>query len=382
MPPTLSIPPTQCKPSALRQLGARRLTRAHLALKRRNGFTQQAKDFGAKVSAALAQELGSPFALEAHLIEARSIPANELADVAAFAVFDLGATASHAVLELELPFVVAALASLGAREVCPAGPVLRLTRIEEATLGYLLLSALNAASGDSFSALLRPRLRRVTLERSAALAPLPLRQPHLGMDLRFSLGELRGAGRLYLPASPMRPLIDAAPMDAAEPLEPELGDVPMQLTCHLAPVTLTRAEAARLRVGDAVVLENASLSEGCLSAPARLRSPLFLLEGVLSPSGFTFQRARTRASPQESAMKSFPDRTEVTPQLPIEVEVVLTRFRLSLAELATLKPGALLALQITAQEPVTLRIGERTIARAELVDIEGEVAARILSLSR
>ena len=66
--------------------------------------------------------------------------------------------------------------------------------------------------------------------------------------------------------------------------------------------------------------------------------------------------------------------------LPVEVEVELTRLRLSVAELATLRPGAILPLRINGSDPVLLRVGDRAVARAELVEIEGEVGARVLSL--
>ena len=66
--------------------------------------------------------------------------------------------------------------------------------------------------------------------------------------------------------------------------------------------------------------------------------------------------------------------------LPVEVEIELTRLLLPVSELAALRPGGVLPLRISASEPVVLRIGERAVASAELVDIEGEVGARILAL--
>lgn len=74
------------------------------------------------------------------------------------------------------------------------------------------------------------------------------------------------------------------------------------------------------------------------------------------------------------------ERSEGLPPLPVDVEIELTRMTMSLSELAALKPGALLPLRVSASEPVLLRVGDRAVARAELVDIEGEVGARILCL--
>jgi type III secretion protein Q len=49
-------------------------------------------------------------------------------------------------------------------------------------------------------------------------------------------------------------------------------------------------------------------------------------------------------------------------------------------DLAGLRPGAVLPLRINPADPVTIRIGERVLAKAELVEIDGEVGARILSI--
>lgn len=73
-------------------------------------------------------------------------------------------------------------------------------------------------------------------------------------------------------------------------------------------------------------------------------------------------------------------RSEAMPPLPVDVEIELTRLLLPLSELAALKPGTLLPLHVNASSPVLLRVGDRVVARAELVEIEGEVGARILAL--
>ena len=75
-----------------------------------------------------------------------------------------------------------------------------------------------------------------------------------------------------------------------------------------------------------------------------------------------------------------PSSVVTPPPLPLDVEVELTRIRLSLSELGTLRPGTVLPLHINAAEPVVLRVGDRNVARAELVEIEGEVGARIVAL--
>jgi flagellar motor switch/type III secretory pathway protein FliN len=72
--------------------------------------------------------------------------------------------------------------------------------------------------------------------------------------------------------------------------------------------------------------------------------------------------------------------TERQAQLPITLEVELARVELSVGELARLEPGAALPLALDRRGLVTLRAGERAVARGELVEIDGAVGVRILSL--
>ena len=62
------------------------------------------------------------------------------------------------------------------------------------------------------------------------------------------------------------------------------------------------------------------------------------------------------------------------------LEVELARVDLPLSEIARLEPGAALPLGIDRRGLVTLRVGERAVARGELVDVDGAVGVRILSL--
>lgn len=66
--------------------------------------------------------------------------------------------------------------------------------------------------------------------------------------------------------------------------------------------------------------------------------------------------------------------------LPVDVEIELARIRVPLSQLAVLRPGGVLPLHINAAQTVTIRIGDKAVARAELVEIEGEIGARVLSL--
>jgi type III secretion protein Q len=114
---------------------------------------------------------------------------------------------------------------------------------------------------------------------------------------------------------------------------------------------------------------------GALHGPVSLLRPGVRLEGALGAEGFQHARAELRSASQEV--------THVDPalsELPVELEVELARVSLSLAELGALQPGVIVPLRVSAGDPVFLRAGDRRVGRAELVEVEGEVAARILEL--
>ena len=72
--------------------------------------------------------------------------------------------------------------------------------------------------------------------------------------------------------------------------------------------------------------------------------------------------------------------TQRMAQLPVVLEVELARVEVTLAELARLEPGGILPLTLDRRGLVTLRAGERAVARGELVDVDGAVGVRIIDL--
>lgn len=66
--------------------------------------------------------------------------------------------------------------------------------------------------------------------------------------------------------------------------------------------------------------------------------------------------------------------------LKLELAVELGRLQLSAAQLLALEPGDVLALDRPLRAAVDLRVGDRTIARGELCDVEGEAGVRLLEV--
>ena len=66
---------------------------------------------------------------------------------------------------------------------------------------------------------------------------------------------------------------------------------------------------------------------------------------------------------------------------PIELSVEVARFRLSVEELAAMRPGEILISGRQIGEPVVLRAGDKAVAKGELVNVDGEVAVRLISIA-
>ncbi|WP_228564850.1 type III secretion system cytoplasmic ring protein SctQ [Myxococcus sp. AB036A] len=364
----------------LRRLGARRLTRAHLVLAERpqaGGLGREALD---AVMAALTRELGCPVHAEARFLESVVSPSVGLGEPAIFALLELSAVGGTAVLELE-----PALAFMGLERIAGAGQrpgvVTELARLEEATLAYVLLVALSAvrAAGGAYP-WLGPRLVGVTMSRSDVVARLDPREPLVGIEVMVSVGESRAGARLLLPSQVVQTVFQALPVERAPGIAPEVLAASLEARCLVGQTPLPANALDALVVGDVVVFEGVRKQAGQLFGPGRLVTRGFALSGDFLAEGFSLTRAQGRGIPQESDMVAVNKQEEGMPPLPVDVEIELTRVMIPLSELAALKPGALLPLHINASEPVVLRVGDRAVARAELVEIEGEVGARVLAL--
>lgn len=373
-------PSTARKLSRLSRLGTRRLARAHVTLGERPRVAQLAQQVLKGVCDALSRDIGCPVTAKARLLEAVILPSSGLSHSAAFAVFELSGLGGTAVLELEPLVLFAAMERLAGASQKP-GPVTRLTRLEEATFAYLLLSALSTVRGhDELYRRFAPRLCGVSMSRAEVVGAMDLRQPHVGIELSLTVGQTTAGGRLVLPSSVLDVGLRDLPTERDPAIAPEVLAAALWTRCFIGSTPLPHDAFEAITVGDVILFEGVRREGETLFGPGRLVTHGFALSGDFRPDGFSLTRARTRAFPQESNMVAMNERIEGMPPLPVDVEIELTRLMLPLSELAVLKPGALLPLHISANEPVVLRVGDRAVARAELVEIEGEVGARILAL--
>lgn len=348
-----------------------RVTRAHLAVASRPSLQGSLAEATRRVSGRLGEVLACEVGCEARLLNATLHPFSHLAARALFVTVELGGE-TLAVLELDLLTVGALLKQVTGSADLAATPLV-LTRIEEAALGWLALTTLSAMRQEPVLAALAPRLVSLSLDRGEVLQQLDGRRRHVAVNLDLAIGGTRTSGRLLLAAQWLQARVDAMPAEPPPAPGPGLLAAALPARCIFGWTMLGRAEARALGRGDVVLFPGVTQGPQGLHGPARLLAPSFELRGSFTAAGFTLTRAFERPT-QEPSMSSN------DPTVPVEVEIELTRLRIPLDQLGTVRPGQVLPLHVNAASQVVLRIGDRAVARAELVEVEGEIGARITTM--
>lgn len=259
---------------------------------------------------------------------------------------ELPAVPAVAVLEADPALVVRLVDRLaggdGAPRDVPAASTL--TPLEQATLELLVLLAVDGACAvRQVDDALAPRLTRA--------AP-PEADGALSIELELRAGADRGRARVLLPAGAVRAL--------SSPPELARARLPVSASIRQGTVALLPGELEALEAGDVLLLRDAEGPGAALVLPGGFRAT-----GALDPEGLHVKELSMSVR---------------TPQIPITLDVELCRVEVTLSELARLEPGAVLPLAIDRRGQVTLRAGDRAVARGELVEVEGAVGIRIESL--
>jgi type III secretion system YscQ/HrcQ family protein len=311
------------------------------------GYAELTREARALGQEALAAAVGSLSALLGRdvRIGARAVPACGSVRVASARVsLDLPALPAHAALEVE-PALVVRLVDLLAGGPGAAAGATALTPVERAALDLFALAAIDGAcSLERVERRLAPRLARGPCD---VLSPLEV-------ELEVHAGDVAGRARLLVPAAALRALREAPPPDA-----PALAlALPAALRAGVA--TIAADELDALAPGDVVLFDRPAdgledlVVTGRVCARGRREDGTFRVE--------------------EATM------TERRGQLPIALDVEIARLEVPLADLARLEPGMAFPLGVDRRGLVTLRAGERAVARGELVEIDGAVGVRILAL--
>jgi type III secretion protein Q len=323
----------------------------------------------------MAELLSLSVELSPRLLPSVSKPSSTLPRRSVFGLFELSAIGLPAVLEVEPPLALALLETLsGGRP--SRGPSMAMTRVERAAWGFLLLESLHALQSEPF---IRqhwaPRLIAVHDFREEFIRHLP-GGAWLTLDICVRAAGVEGTARMHLPAMAVQCALEATEAEQRPKSDAGLRNLVMSFSVE-AGARLPIRDWARIGSGDVVMLEGIA-SVYSPAGTVALRSPWFELTGSLDAGMFRLHRARRRIPLNEVAMSTGPD--DVTCSLPLELQVELGHAKLSLEELHGLSPGTVVPLQVNLASPVVLRLGTRAVARAELVDVDGAIGARILNL--
>ncbi len=363
------------RPIDLTQL--RPWSRAALAVQKARSMREAGAAAAAAAVQAIAGEIKSPLGCTPRLLEAPSRAAG-LPDGCCYLVLALGVDGRRALIELETGFAAALVDRLSGG-TCPAFAPQEPSAAEVAALSYLALHGLRAVrSIAAIEKALAPRFLFLARDSREAAALLSRERSWVSVELDLTVGDVSGFGRLLLPSTTAVRMARAfAKEQAPAPVAPAIAAAQLDARLLAGIADLTADDLAQLEVGDAVVLAGLRRSEsGVTGEDARLEFPHFHLNGRFEDGRFTLMSVTDVIAP-EALMH---DTATQLSSLPIEVQVELAKLKVPLSKLDSLQPGSVLDLGVALTDAVVLRIGDRAVAQAELVDIDGELGARIIAL--
>lgn len=257
---------------------------------------------------------------------------------------ELTALPGTAAIEVDARLAVALLDRLAGGPGA-AEPASSVTPLERSALELALLAALDGLSTlPDVEERLAPRLARPAGEPA----------PGLAVDLAIAVGAHAGHARLTLPPAAVSAL------GRYGPPSPAAGALPLELSLRGGAAPLLHEELAALSPGDVLLFDPPPPGRLTAVAPGGLR-----VVGAASDGGLLVEEIQ------------MPDPSS---EWPITLEVELARVPVTLGELARLEPGSILPLPIDRRGTVALKLGDRTIGRGQLVDVEGAVGVRIDTL--
>lgn len=360
------VDPTQLRP----------ISRAALAVQKASSLCEAGVAASVAVVQAIAGEIKSPFTCTPRLLEAPSRAAG-LPEGCCYLVLALGVDGRRALIELETGFAAALVDRLSGG-TCPAFAPQEPSAAEVAALSFLALHGLRAVrSVTAIEKALSPRFLFLARDSREASALLGRERSWISIELDLAVGEVGGFGRLLLPGPTAVRLARSFPRDPqASPLPPALANAEINARLVAGIADLSADDFAQLSEGDAVVLSGLKRSESGMAGEARVEFPDFHFHGRVEGGRFTLMSVTDVIAP-EALMH---DTATQLSSLPIEVQVELAKLKVPLSKLDALQPGSVIDLGVALTDAVVLRIGDRAVAQAELVDIDGELGARILAL--
>lgn len=339
---------------------------------------------------------------------------------------------ARAVLEVELSLAHALVDTLlgGAGETVGLRP---LTEIEEGVMSFVVLEALKAlvpALGEGHP---RPRLEGLGRGVEEAVGRVGEEEPVAAVHLRAIFGPQVGEVRLFIPSSLLEALQPGPDSERRRALHLArlesrlylLGLVRCWLRADIGYAEISSQDLASLRAKDVVLMDaltarpdqgepGLALLRLGVGRLATLKAEVFVEQGTwharlleLVPGGQDLLRQAPSESDEAAAAElaaqegeggeegygesprdnsQEEDEGNMEPadllgDVPLQISVELARVSVTADQVVALRAGQVIELQRAPSEQVDLSVNGKVIARGELVEVEGQLGVRILSIS-
>lgn len=349
-----------------------------------------------------------------------------LGDPSFLTVLAPGALKSRVVLEVELSLAHNLVDMLlgGAGETVGLRP---LTDIEEGVMSFVVLEALKALAPSLEPTVPRLRFEAVARTVDEVAAKLGEDELVLVVQANVSVGPNAGMVRLIVPASVMGAADEsrgsaerrARLVADARTNRRLLSTVRTWLRAEIGQAEIASTDLEYIRVKDVVLLDalmarpdrgeagTATLRVGLGSSrveaevfveggqyKARIKDfvigdPAFLR--ALPPSDEAEGRQEENFTNSEHDMApdsegdaldaNKPEGSDLLADIPLQLAVELARVPVTADEVVAMKVGQVIELHRSPGEPVELSVNGKVVARGELVEVEGQLGVRVLSLA-
>jgi flagellar motor switch protein FliM len=334
-------------------------------------------------------------------------------------------------LEMELSLAHAAIDQLlgGAGESVALRP---LTEIEEGVITFLVIEALKSLAPEITPGLPRIRLDAMARHVEEVVSALAEEAHVAVVQLKAVIGDTSGFVRLFIPESVLSmtnpqvgsPARRARTASYAQRYLKRLAGVKTWLRAEIGRAQVTTGDLTGLDQGDVVLVDELTCrAHAGEPGTARLRVGMGRvghLDAEVSLADGRFQAKVTGISygqetlesrgPSEGdeeaaeALLEGDDRgddehtdpvrrtrgmdlsesnegAELLNDIPLQISVELSRMPVTAEQVVSLRVGQILDLGRVPGEPVDLSVNGKVVARGELVEVEGHMGVRILSLA-
>jgi type III secretion protein Q len=260
---------------------------------------------------------------------------------------ELVALAGKASLAVECSFA-ARLADHVAGGAGAPPPATSLSPAQRAVVELAVLGALDAVASEA--------------DVEGALAPRLGTRPSIPdrpvcVEVSVTAAGAEGRALLCLPAAALRALRGTPALPAG------LADVPVPVALRVARAEVDPDDLARLAPGDVLALDPSPGAEAALLLPEGVEASGRLDGDALAIDALRDHEGRPIEGPP-----------------PVVLGIEFASVSLPLGEVSRIAPGAVLGLGLDRRGLVRLRIGDRDVARGELVDVDGALGVRITSV--